>query len=144
MSERIRLLIRAAREVRSAELRDELLRAAEEESKAPPSQRLPRLEDTTGISFPLSIFLNAPDQGDVEAQLHEDATVVFDGAVYQNPSSTDLMKLLGFKAGNAWPRWKFRAPNGKVLPIQALRDCYPPLVQPLRKRRKRQKTTPSV
>ena len=137
MTERIRLLIQAAREVRSAELREKLLDAAEEESQARPARARPppRLDTTSNIAFPLAIFVNAPKKGDVEAELHQDATVLLDGAVYHNPSSTPLMELLGFRPGNAWPRWKFTAPDGRVLPIQALRDCDPPLVRPSRKRR---------
>lgn len=137
MTERIRLLIRAAREVRSPALRDELLDAAEEESQRRPSRvrTAPQLDSPSDINFPLTIFLNTPKRGDVEAQLQQDATVLLDGAVFANPSSSELMEMLGFRPGNAWPRWRFKAPDGRILPIQALRECDPPLVRPSRKRR---------
>ena len=135
MSERVRLLIQAAREVRSAELRDKLLAAAEAESAMQRGRPRKRLTNPDEIDFPLPIFLNAPKQGDVEAELNADASVVLDGAVYTNPSSNDLMEVLGFSPGNAWPRWRFKTGDGQVFPIQVLRDHDPPLIQPSRKRR---------
>lgn len=134
MSERVRLLIRAAREVESRELRDELLAAAEAESHAHPGRpRTSVLTDPSEIDFPLAIFLNAPKGGKVVAKLNEDASVSLDGAVYNNPSSSPLMRKLGFSPGNAWPRWRFKTKDGRDLPIQVLRDHE--LVQPSRKRR---------
>ncbi len=122
MRDIVRLLIQAAREVQSEELRNALLTAAEEEVRA--VARRPRkrvLENAEKLKFPLTISLVSPERGKVTATLNADASVVLDGEEYPTPSSDPLMKSLGFERGNAWPRWRFEL-DGQTYPIQVLRD----------------------
>ena len=134
MSERVTLLIQAAREVQNPELRDNLLEAALGEIEVGTRKGRPRndLTNPEEISFPLAVFIKTPDGGQVEATLNGDASVLLDGELYSRPSSNPLMKRLGFEPGNAWPRWRFRTSDGNTFPIQVLRDHG--LIKPSRKR----------
>jgi hypothetical protein len=129
MTDRVSLLIQAAREVRSAELRDKLLEAVQKEVEFRGRPRRRRLNPALAtITFPLPIHVISPDGRRVEATLFEDQHVEMDGKVYSRPSSDDLMEAVGFTGGNAWGRWKFSAPDAndpstiKDYPIRVLKN----------------------